>query len=289
MKTAATLALGVFLFTLESEELMLESREARLAAIVRVPDGHQSPHPGVVLVHGSGRLTARDMLANSADRLVQMGFVVLAYDKRGVGGSTGEYTSIGSANSVRMFDLLATDALAGVAALKARKDVDPKRIGLLGFSQGGWIAPLAASRTSDVAFVVTVSGPAVSVGEEIAYSRLAGEDPGSEQGLSDDEIDRRMRDFRGPHGYDPSLVLSALGAPSFWILGEKDHSIPLRRTVENLSRLQAQRKPVTTHVIPGVNHGLRDPVTGTRPDVWRPIAEWLAGIGVIAPPSKKPL
>lgn len=289
MKTAAVLAIGVLLFVPVSDELTLESRDARLAAIVTLPEGHRSPHPGIVLVHGSGRVTAREMLARSGDRLAAMSFVVLAYDKRGVGGSTGEYTSIGPANSVRMFDLLATDALAGVAALKARKDVDPKRIGLFGVSQGGWIAPLAASRSSDVAFVVTVSGPAVSAGEEIAYSRLAGEDPGSEQGLSEEEIDRRMEGFGGPHGYDPLAALTALRAPSFWVLGEKDHSIPLRRTAEALERLKAQRKPITIHVIPGVNHGLRDPVTGAQPDFWRPMSEWFARVGVTAPPSRKPV
>ncbi|HET8576787.1 MAG TPA: prolyl oligopeptidase family serine peptidase [Methylomirabilota bacterium] len=168
------------------------------------------------------------------------------------------------------------DALAGVAALKARKEVDPRRIGLLGISQGGWIAPLAATRSADVAFVVTLSGPAVSVGEEIEYSRLAGEDPGSVQGLSDAEIDRRMRSFRGPHGYDPAATLAALRAPSLWILGEKDRSIPLVHTVENLTRLKAERKPITTHVIPGVGHGLRSPAGGPPPDFWRTIEDWLA-------------
>lgn len=71
---------------------------------------------------------------------------MLAYGKRGVGGSTGEYTSIGPGNSVLMFDLLAADVIAAVEALRARKDIDARRIGLVGISQGGWIAPLAASR-----------------------------------------------------------------------------------------------------------------------------------------------
>jgi dipeptidyl aminopeptidase/acylaminoacyl peptidase len=282
MRTAvAILTAGALVSTAAPEELTLLSRDARLAAILRLPEGRPPPYPAVVLVHGSGPVTARDMMAGPGDRLTQMGFVVLGFDKRGVGGSTGEYTSIRPGNSVRMFDLLATDVLAGVAALKARKDVDPRRIGLLGFSQGGWVAPLAASRTSDVSFVITVSGPAVTVGEEIAYSLLAGADPGSEQGLSEQEIDERMRGFSGPHGFDPAPTLNALGAPSLWILGEKDRSIPLARTVENLTRLKTQQKPITTHVIAGVNHGLRDPATGAQPDFWRTIADWLTEVGVI--------
>jgi dienelactone hydrolase len=255
--------------------LTLESRGARLAATVWLPETGRAPYPGAVLVHGSGRLTATDLLQSAGRRLASMGFAVLAYDKRGVGGSTGEYASIGPANSERMFDLLAADALAGIAALRARRDVDPDRVGFVGFSQAGWITPLAASRSRDVAFVVIISGPAVSVGEEIAYSKLAGEDPGSEQGVADAEIERRMRAFKGPHGYDPRPVLQALSTPSFWILGEKDRSIPLATTVSVLEDLaRTQDKPISLHVIPGVNHGLRDPATGRQPDFWRPMEAW---------------
>jgi hypothetical protein len=272
-----------------SEDLVLASRGARLAATLRLPEGRRPPYPAVVLVHGSGRLTAQNVLAGFGDRLTRLGLAVLAYDKRGVGGSTGEYSMISPANSERMFELLAADALAGVAFLKARRDIDPRRIGLFGNSQGGWIAPLAATRSSDVAFVITMSGPAVSVGEEIAYSRLAGADPGSVQGLSDAEIEKRMRDFRGPHGYDPSAALAAMRVPSLWILGEVDRSIPIRRTVDILARVtQEQRRPITTHVLPGVNHGLRNPVTGAQPDFWRPIADWLASLGMIGLERQRP-
>jgi dipeptidyl aminopeptidase/acylaminoacyl peptidase len=284
MKLRAALTVSALVLAAAPEELTLSSRDARLAAILRLPEGRRPPYPAIVLVHGSGRVTALDILAGPGSRLNQMGIAVLGYDKRGVGGSTGEYTSIRPGNSERMFDLLASDTLAAVAALKTRKDIDPKRIGLLGFSQGGWIGPLAASRTPDVAFVIAVSGPAVTVGEEIAYSLLAGADPGSEQGLSEEEIDQRMRAFTGPHGYNPAAALTALAAPSLWILGEKDRSIPLEKTVENLTRLKTQGKPITTHVFPGVNHGLRDPATGAQPDFWRTIADWLADIGVVERP-----
>jgi pimeloyl-ACP methyl ester carboxylesterase len=262
------------------DPLTLESRGARLAATVRLPGAGvakaaRPPFPGAVLVHGSGRITGGELLESAGRRLVAMGFAVLAYDKRGVGGSTGEYTSIGPANSDRMFGLLADDALAGIAALKSRRDIDASRVGFVGFSQAGWITPLAASRSRDVSFVVIISGPAVSVGEEIAYSNLAGEDPESEQGIADAEIERRMRTFKGPHGYDPVPVLRTLSTPSLWILGEKDRSIPLARTVATLNDLaRTQRRPISLHVIPGVNHRLMDPATGRQPDFWRPMEEW---------------
>lgn len=280
-------ALSAFLRTATpagaDQALQLQSDGASLAAIIDVPETVPRPLPAVVLIHGSGRVTAHDMLANAGRRLTAMGFAVLAYDKRGVGGSTGEYTSIGPANSDRMFGLLAGDALAGVDALRARKDIDARRIGLVGFSQAGWIAPLAASRSPHVAFIVTISGPAVSVGEEIAYSRLAGEDPGSMPGLTDDEIGRRMAEFSGPHGYDPLPTLRSLTAPSLWILGERDRSIPLRKTVDTLDRLAGDGKPVTTRVYPGLNHSLRNTVTGEQPDFWRAIEAWLRERRILRP------
>ena len=252
-----------------------DSRGVRLSGILQLPAGAAGPVPAVVLVHGSGRVTARAMIDREGRRLTQMGLAVLAYDKRGVGDSGGEYTGIGPGNSVRMFDLLAADALAAVALLRARKEIDPRRIGLVGISQGGWIAPLAASRSAHVSFVVTISGPAVSVGEEIAYSDLAGDDPGSIQGLADDEIDRRMREFRGPHGYDPRTALESMRVPSLWLLGEHDRSIPLRKTVSVLGEIAQRGRPITTHVFPGLNHGLRNPVTGEQPDFWNVIYSWL--------------
>jgi dipeptidyl aminopeptidase/acylaminoacyl peptidase len=264
-----------------TESLTLTSKDARLAATFHVP-GADGPVPGIVLVHGSGRLTAADMLRNSLRPLQAMGFAVLAYDKRGVGDSTGEYTGIGPANSERMFDLLAADALAGVEALARRPEVDRSRIGLVGISQGGWIAPLAASRSRSVAFVVSISGPAVTVGEEIAYSRLAGEDPGSLQGLSDTDIDREFAKFSGPHGYDPAPAIRGMRCPSFWILGERDRSLPVRQTIANLERVTREHgREVTIHVVPGVNHGLRNPETGEHARVWDALAEWFRQRGIM--------
>ena len=278
----ALLTLALFLTTTQPQEIEIPNRSAVLSATLRLPDDGHAPYPAVILLHGSGRVTAQEQMDHAGRRLAALGLAVLAYDKRGVGRSTGEYSNVGVENSVRMFDLLASDAIAAVQALKRRRDIDSTRIGLVGFSQGGWIAPLAASQSADVRFVVAVSGPAVSVGEEIAYSRLAGEDPGSEQGLDDDEIARRMHAFRGPFGFDPVPVLSALKTPSFWVLGEHDRSIPLRRTLDVLTRLSRERsRELVIHLIPGVNHRLMDPQTGRQPDFWRAIGDWLQSRGVL--------
>jgi dipeptidyl aminopeptidase/acylaminoacyl peptidase len=257
------------------ERLTIASQDATLAATLHLPRGAR-PVPAVVLVHGSGRMTGDDVARFMAPRLLAMGVAVLAYDKRGVGESTGAYSGIGPANSIAMFHLLAADALAGVDALAKRRDIDRARIGLVGNSQGGWIAPLAASTSRAVAFVVSLSGPAVTVGEEIAYSNLAGADPGSQQGLADDEIDRRFRAFTGPHGYDPVPVIRALRTPTLWILGERDRSLPVARSIANLERIRdGEGRPITLRVIPGADHSLRNPVTGERPDIWGIVGAWL--------------
>jgi uncharacterized protein len=90
--------------------------------------------------------------------LVRRGIALLAYDKRGVGGSTGDWNSAS-------FDDLAGDVAAACAYLKSRSDVDPARIGLLGISQAGWVMPLAAARVTDLAFLISISGAGVTVAE----------------------------------------------------------------------------------------------------------------------------
>jgi pimeloyl-ACP methyl ester carboxylesterase len=79
---------------------------------------------------------------------------VLGYDKRGVGGSTGDWNTAS-------FQDLAGDAVAAFQYLKTRGDIDGGQIGLLGVSQAGWVMPLAAVRAKDVAFLISVSGAGI--------------------------------------------------------------------------------------------------------------------------------
>jgi hypothetical protein len=137
------------------DRITVESDGARLAATVVEPaDG--GPHPALVVVHGSGRETGATY-RSVADDFVAEGYVALVYDKRGVGGSSGTYFGVGPLNSERILGELASDALACLEALRSRPSVDPARVGLLGFSQAGWIIPLAASRSPQVAFMVLIS------------------------------------------------------------------------------------------------------------------------------------
>ena len=90
---------------------------------------------------------------------------MLRYDKRGIGHSTGSYALATSAD-------FTDDALAGVQYLKTVAQVRPTQIGLIGHSEGGLIAPLAATRSHDVAFIVLLAGPGLT-GEQILLRQSA--------------------------------------------------------------------------------------------------------------------
>ena len=112
------------------------------------------PHPAVVMIHGSGAVT-RDSLRPFADHFARNGVAVLITDKRGTGTSTGRWARA-------TFDDLAEDALAGVRYLRTRAEIQANAIGVHGMSLGGWVAPLAAVKSRDVAFVVVESAPVMT-------------------------------------------------------------------------------------------------------------------------------
>lgn len=112
------------------------------------------PHPAVILVHASGA-EDREYMLPFARFLIRRGMAVLGYDKRGVGGSTGDWNTAS-------FEDLAGDAVAAFEYLKTRSDITRDQIGMLGWSQAGWIMPLAATRASDMAFLISLSGAGLS-------------------------------------------------------------------------------------------------------------------------------
>lgn len=136
-------------------------RGAVLAGELSAPEG-PGPHPAVAMIHGSGPTDRTNLgfFPPIRDHLVAHGIAVLCFDKPGTGESTGDWTR-------QTFpDDRVVEALAAVEFLGACEEVDPGRVGLWGVSQGGWVVPLAASKSSTVAFAVTVSGPGVSPGAQ---------------------------------------------------------------------------------------------------------------------------
>jgi fermentation-respiration switch protein FrsA (DUF1100 family) len=142
------------------------SAEIELAGTLTLPEG-PGPFPAVVLISGSGPQDRNETVFGHrpflviADMLTRDGIAVLRFDDRGVGGSTGNHAVATTADFVG-------DALAGVEYLKGRPEVDAGRIGLVGHSEGGVIAPAAAVESQDVAFIVLLAGTGIT-GEEILY------------------------------------------------------------------------------------------------------------------------
>jgi pimeloyl-ACP methyl ester carboxylesterase len=138
---------------------------ATLAGTLTVPRG-KGPFPCVVMVTGSGPQDRDEALAGHrpflviADYLTRHGIAVLRYDDRGTAKSTGTFSGATS-------DDFAEDALAAVEFLKSRPEVDPKKIGILGHSEGGLIAPMCAAGSKDVAFIVLLAGTGISGAELI--------------------------------------------------------------------------------------------------------------------------
>ncbi len=146
------------------------SAQVRIAATLTLPEG-RGPFPAVLLITGSGPLD-RDETVHfhkpflvHADHLTRQGIAVLRVDKRGVGQTTGDFAA------ATIYDL-ADDVRAGVEYLKTRKEIDPKRIGLLGHSEGGVVGPIVAAQSSDVAFLVMLAGPGQNNGDIIIFQKI---------------------------------------------------------------------------------------------------------------------
>ena len=134
------------------EDVRFSNGVVQLAGTILRPNA-MARVPAVILVHGSGA-EDRDYILPLARFLVRRGVAVLGYDKRGVGGSSGDWRTAS-------FDDLAGDVVAAHEYLKTRNDIDREHIGLLGWSQAGWIMPLVAVRATDLAFLISVSGAGI--------------------------------------------------------------------------------------------------------------------------------
>lgn len=143
------------------EEVSYENKEQKvtLAATLTIPQG-KGPFPTVLLITGSGPQDRDESLMGHkpflvlSDYLTRKGIAVLRADDRGVGKSTGHFAGATTAD-------FATDAEAGIVYLKTRPEVDAHKIGLVGHSEGGIIAPMVAARDPDVAFIVMMAGSGV--------------------------------------------------------------------------------------------------------------------------------
>jgi len=171
----------------EEEEVTYENKKAgvRLAGTLTLPRA-KPPFPAAILITGSGPQDRNETVFGHrpflvlADYLTRRGIATLRVDDRGVGGSTGDPSRATSED-------FAEDVLAGIEYLKSRKEIDSRKIGLIGHSEGGLVAPMVAVRSKDVAFIVLMAGTGLT-GEEILL--MQGALIRKAMGASDEVIER---------------------------------------------------------------------------------------------------
>ena len=156
---------------IQIEDVQFSSGTLSLAGHLLLPPGNP-PYPCVVVIEGStaegrGLWSYRSI----GDMFVRNGIAALIYDKRGTGGSSGNFDQT-------TFEDLEHDVGAAVKFVYGRNDIDSKSIGLFGISQGGWLAPLVALKSDQVSFCILLGGPAVSIWDQeldrVEYSMRAG-------------------------------------------------------------------------------------------------------------------
>lgn len=233
------------------EDIKFESEGVTLAGTIHTP--HYS-HAAVVLVHGSGQAPRMDEFASA---LAEEGISVLTYDKRGVSESGGIYVgpevgtnNVDSANII----LLAKDASAAVNTLHQQNKNIP--IGLAGFSQAGWIIPIAANNNSLVDFMVLFSGAVIPTLDQLIFQHLTD----GKTDFWDNHTEEQVREYipqarqqirNEPDRYqltqfvstDPRDALNELSIPGLWLFGQKDIQIPISISIEYLNALKVQGKP----------------------------------------------
>jgi uncharacterized protein len=248
-------------------------------------------HPAIILVHASGA-EDREYLLPLARFLIRHGMAVLGYDKRGVGGSTGDWNTAS-------FDDLAGDVVAAFEYLKTRSDVDRAQIGLLGWSQAGWIMPLAAVRAKDLAFLISVSGAGIPAAEttidqarnemtatgmrpqmveqivglmKLQYHFARTGQGWDEYAAAREKIAARLgpppdtlpgtpdhpywQFIRRLYFYDPALTLRRLQVPTLALFGERDNNIVAEknRAAWEAALKAGGNRDYTLRILPQANH-----------------------------------
>ena len=285
------------------EDVRFSSGDIQLAGSLLRPNS-TARVPAVILVHGSGA-EDRDYVLPLARFLIRRGVAVFGYDKRGVGGSAGDWRTAS-------FEDLAGDVIAAHEYLKTRKDIDRGHIGLLGWSQAGWIMPLVAVRSTDLAFLISVSGAGIPAAEatidqarnemtargmkpesiaqivalmELQYrfartgqgwddyasareklvARL-GRAPDTFPGSADDPYWQFIRRL---YFYDPAPALRQLRVPTLALFGQLDNNILAQknRTAWDSALRVAGNKDYTLMILPKANHLMLEAQVGSNAEM----------------------
>lgn len=295
---------------LREETVTFASGELTLRGKLILPEG-QGPFPVMIPVHGSEAYSAVEHYSDPYIYAAN-GIAAFIYDKRGTGGSEGSYT--------QNFHVLSDDTVAAVQYVRKRPEIQGENVHLAGYSQGGWIAPLAALKDGHIRSIFVAYGVAVPVlGEDrwgYVYAlqqhgfgekdiaevdsvaailgdifdrgenrwsdlsralRQARSKPWFETAKNSDSIVGVVASSEMPlwamrsymwwkYGrsdqpyidrlYDPVQTLAKLDVPSLWVFAGEDSSAPTQWSIDALSKLQADQKPIEYFIYPDAEHGI---------------------------------
>ena len=239
-------------FTIQN--VTFESQNVSLTGSILIP---KKIFAAVVIVHGSDPVK-REM--KFAKRLAKEGIAVLTYDKRGVGESEGVYVgpSVGTNNiDTTNLNLLSHDANAAVNTFRTYLKDKKTPIGLVGFSQAGWIIPIAASKNPQIEFMVLFSCPTITTLEQLRFQFYTNGNTNFWENHT--ESDAREHIKNDPDRYqfvptDPKISLNTLSIPGLWLFGEKDIQIPVKMCIEQLNTLKVQGKPFEYTLFSSLGH-----------------------------------
>lgn len=179
-----------------SEDVTFANKAANisLAGTLTLPK-KEGVYPVVVLITGSGPQNRNEEIAGHqpflvlADELTKNGIAVLRYDDRGVAKSSGDFKMATTQD-------FASDVESALAYLKTRKEINPKKMGLIGHSEGGLIAPMVAANHKEVSFIVLLAGPGVPISDLILLQK---EQIERQMGVSEAEINKGQEIFKGAY------------------------------------------------------------------------------------------
>lgn len=248
---------GPDLSELEYSEVLFENPQAglELAGMLFVPDGG-GPFPTAVIIHGSGTSRRNSVWYLSVAKYLQdNGIAVLLPDKRGSEKSQGNW--VGAS-----FEDLATDTLSAVEFVRNQNAFQASAIGLIGMSQGGWIAPVAASRTHDVSFVVNMAGAAVTTDEQLLHEEIHNIAHYTYTPIAwllariTTRRLKRLEHLSAFMGFDPIPYWEGVDVPVFFAYGGSDENVPVDASVARLRERGLNRFRV--NVYPDGGHAIRD-------------------------------
>lgn len=254
------------------EDVSFMSGELTLHGTLLVPQGANNT-PGIVMVHGSG-VGIRQYFRAEGEIFAAAGITTLIYDKRTVGYS-------GSRIGKRSYSLLAEDVLAAIQYLQSRQEINTTQIGLWGLSEGGWVAPLAASQSDDIAFLITVGGSGLAPIQTQLWNM---ENRLRDRGLQSDSLISAITEpgqklLISAHlfpeaTYDPIVVLQKIKQPILAIWGENDRQVPPVESAELFKKTleQSGNHRWTMQFIPNGNH-----VVHFSPDGFRQTDDFAPG------------